>query len=89
MAINPHGGSYLNAKYMGDYSRKLVTRWLHWSLGSKAKVRYIGLYDINTVDDERVMRMRNIVRKEAIILAKHLSHLSIVKQGISENFPSR
>ena len=80
MAINPHGGSYLNAKYMGDYSRKLVTRWLRWSLGSKAKVRYIGFYNINTIDDVRVMRMRDVVKKEAILLTKHLSHLSIMKQ---------
>lgn len=72
LVVNTHGGSYLSAVLMGDYSRKIVTRWLKWSLGGSPRVYYYGIYNVNKIDEFVLKAIRRNIYRRVVKFAKRL-----------------
>jgi putative NADPH-quinone reductase len=47
VAVTSYGRGQLDAWWMGDPPRKLVTRYLRWFIAPRAEVRYLGLYNLH------------------------------------------
>ena len=62
--ISTYGRPRWRAIGMGDPPRKIVTRYLPWSTGYKAKVRYYALYHMNTATQAQRERFMGKVRRE-------------------------
>lgn len=78
LAINTHGGSHINAILSGDFSRKFITRVLSWNIGTVAKVRYLGVYNVNNIDKSKVDKIFIKTRQEVLRMYQYLS-LSVNK----------
>lgn len=76
LAINTHGGSHINAILSGDYSRKFITRLLYWNFGSVARVRYLGVYNVNKINKMKVDKIYLNIKKETLKMYKYLIRLS-------------
>lgn len=57
VAVTTYGRPRLDAWWIGDPPRKLVTRYLRWFLAPRAEVRYLGLYNLHR-DERRLGRFR-------------------------------
>jgi putative NADPH-quinone reductase len=62
--ISTYGRPRLKAILMADPPRKIITRYLPWFTGLRAKVRYLALYHMNTATAERRGRFIARVRRE-------------------------
>jgi NAD(P)H dehydrogenase (quinone) len=51
--IASYGQGRLQAFWMGDPPRKLVTRYLGWHAGRGARVDHLAIYQMNTADTDR------------------------------------
>ncbi|HEX2527135.1 MAG TPA: NAD(P)H-dependent oxidoreductase [Geminicoccus sp.] len=61
--IASYGQDRLKAFWMGDPPRKLITRYLAWYAGRGARVRYLPVYRMNTIDqDQRERFIRQVER---------------------------
>lgn len=45
--ISTYGRPRLQAFFVGDPPRKMITRYLRWYAGPKARIRYLALYHMN------------------------------------------
>lgn len=59
-----YGRDRLTAFWMGDPPRRLVTRYLPWFTGRRARVRYLAMYGMNTADATRRAAFLARVRDE-------------------------
>jgi NAD(P)H dehydrogenase (quinone) len=57
VAVTSYGRSRLDAWWIGDPPRKLVTRYMRWFLARRAEVRYLGLYNLHR-DEARLATFR-------------------------------
>jgi putative NADPH-quinone reductase len=57
VAVTSYGRSRLDAWWIGDPPRKLVTRYMRWFLARRAEVRYLGLYNLHR-DEARLTAFR-------------------------------
>lgn len=62
--ISTYGRPRWQAIAMADPPRKVITRYLPWFTGSRARVRYHALYHMNTATAERRARFLATVRRE-------------------------
>ncbi len=62
-AVCTYGSSRWQALLMGDPPRKIMTRYLPWFTGFKARVRYHALYHMNTATAVRRRRFLVEVRQ--------------------------
>jgi NAD(P)H dehydrogenase (quinone) len=53
VAVTTYGRPRLDAWWVGDPPRKLVTRYLRWFLARDARVRYLALYDLHRTEGRR------------------------------------
>ncbi len=60
VAVTSYGRSRLDAWWIGDPPRKLVTRYIRWFLARRAEVRYLGLYNLHR-DEARLDAFRTRV----------------------------
>lgn len=63
VAVTTYGRPRLDAWWIGDPPRRLVTRYLRWFIAPRAKVRYLGLYDLHR-DESRLQAFRSKVLAE-------------------------
>ena len=45
--ISTYGRPRIQAFFVGDPPRKMITRYLRWYAGSRARIRYLALYHMN------------------------------------------
>jgi len=62
--ISTYGRDRWRALAMADPPRKVVTRYLPWFTGNKAKVRYLALYHMNVASEARRKAFLVKVRRE-------------------------
>lgn len=62
VAVTSYGRPRLDAWWIGDPPRKLVTRYLRWFIAPRATVRYLGLYNLHR-DERRLTRFLRKVEK--------------------------
>ena len=62
-----YGRPWYMAKWMGDPPRKMVTRYLRWFTGGKARAEYYALYHLNVATDAQragfIARVNAAMRK--------------------------
>ncbi|NNM71476.1 NAD(P)H-dependent oxidoreductase [Enterovirga aerilata] len=63
VAVTSYGRPRLDAWWIGDPPRKLVTRYLRWFIARGAPVRYLGLYDLHR-SEARLRTFRDRVLAE-------------------------
>jgi len=52
LGVVTYGQSWLAALWMGEASRKTITRFLPWFTGGKAKAKYLALYKIDETSEQ-------------------------------------
>ena len=62
--ISTYGRPRLQAIMIGDPPRKIITRYLPWLTGGRAKVRYYALYHMNTASAAKCGGFLARVRRE-------------------------
>lgn len=72
LIMNPHGGSFLSAQWMGAYGRKFGTRELRASIGPQLRVRYNGFYRIDRLTSTEMARYEARVAQSARFLMASL-----------------
>ena len=64
--VTTYGVDRLRAIYLGDPPRMNATRFLRVVCAPKVKVRYLGLYGINSMTEARARRFMDRVRREML-----------------------
>jgi len=64
--VTTYGVDRLRAIYLGDPPRMNATRFLRVVCAPKGKVRYLGLYGINSMTEARARRFMDRVRREML-----------------------
>jgi hypothetical protein len=62
--ISTYGRPRWQAIAIADPPRKIIKRYLPWFTGSKAKVRYLALYHMNTASKAKRLGFLASVRRE-------------------------
>jgi putative NADPH-quinone reductase len=51
VGVTTYGRSRLDAWYIGDPPRRIITRYLRWFMAKDAKVRYLPLYNLHRTEN--------------------------------------